>query len=329
MTVRIGSWTTLGLCLAAGILSVPDAAVGQTPAGPVRRPAVQHQQPQRRVTPQLQRRVAPPSQLPPGFPLTQQQVAELDGILNAWERASKAVKTFECNFTCWEYESATVRFADHGEIKYAAPDRAKFKVTHVQKNGNRVPIDPEIEPMRAKHWVCDGKSIFQFVHKAKDPANPNRSVKGILEEFPLPPDQRGTAIQNGPLPFIFGAEAARLKQRYFIRKIRPPVDEHGKPRQGETWLEAYPRWQRDAASFKRVELILRNSDAMPTGMHIYHPGGEQHAAYAFWSIVVNKRGRIFPGSDPFQVSTPPGWKRVVQKAPEQQAVRPPSAGPKR
>ena len=67
-----------------------------------------------------------------------------------------------------------------------------------------------IEPERAEHWICDGKSVFFHDHKTKK-----------LIEYKLPPESQGKAIRNGPLPFLFGAEAARLKQRYYMRVITP------------------------------------------------------------------------------------------------------------
>ena len=144
----------------------------------------------------------------------------------------------------------------------------------------------------------------------------------------MPPELQGTAIQDGPLPFLFGSEAAKMKQRYFIHVIQPPNDSNGKPRQGEIWLEAYPRWKKDAANFKRAEFILRTKDVMPMGLHIYYPGGQQHVAYVFWAIKTNDPLRFFRG-DPFHASVPTGWKKVVDDSATRQAGRPPAAAPKR
>lgn len=304
MRLPVRVWIALGLLWAAfgSPWTGPQRVAGQT------RPAVPRQ-------PQLQRRTAPQAQFPPGFPVTAQQDAYLDQVLQAWEQHAKKVKTFESSFTRWDYDDTfgqpnVPRFTDQGKLKYAAPDRGMLEVTHTEKDGKMVDIEPE----RKEKWICNGKSVFQYEY-AKTPKQ--------LTEYPLPPELLGKAIQNGPLPFMFGAEAARLKQRYFIRVIATPPG-----RTGETWLEAYPRYQRDAADFRRAELILRNQDVMPLGMHIYHPGGKQHAAYWFWNIVVNDPLRFFKG-DPFRASTPLGWKKVVDQPPAQQTARPPSPGQRR
>ena len=37
----------------------------------------------------------------------------------------------------------------------------------------------------------------------------------------MPPELQGKAIVDGPLPFLFGADAQKLKQRYYLRIITP------------------------------------------------------------------------------------------------------------
>ncbi len=312
MTRRISSWMTWAVLAAASLPwagHLPGerwAAMGQA-AGPDQPVASQH--------PRLQRLPGPQPQLPPGFPLTPQRAAYLDQVLQAWEGHSKKVKTFESDFTRWEYDevfgqAGVPKYIDHGKLNYATPDRGMFRVTQTEKDGKTV----DVEPDRAEHWVCNGKSIFQYDH-----------VKRQVKEYKLPPELRGKAIQDGPLPFLFGAEAAKLKQRYFIRVIPAPPG-----RTGETWLEAYPRFQADAANFKRVEIILRNKDVMPIGLHTYLPNGKNHTAYKFWNTKVNAPNpwQLFQ-DDPFRGSTPFGWKKIVEAPPAQQAGRPPATGLRR
>ena len=83
-----------------------------------------------------------------------------------------------------------------------------------------------IEEDRADHWICDGKSVFQYIPKQKK-----------LVEHKLPPDMQGKSIVDGPLPFLFGAEAKKLRQRYWLRIVTPPNIKN------QVWLEAFPRFQ--------------------------------------------------------------------------------------
>lgn len=312
MTLRIGLWTALGLLLAVSLLLGPGVALGQTQprpgSTPAKRPPAGPNQPVVPQYPRLKRLPAPEQPPRAPFRLTPQHEAYLDRVLQVWEQSSQRIETFECGFTRWEYDPVfgppnAPRYVDGGKLKYAAPDRGMFHVTHTEKNEKMVAIEPD----RAEHWICDGNSIYEYNH-----------VKRQLVEHKLPPGLQGKAIADGPLPFLFGAEAKKLKQRYFIRIIQAPAG-----RTGETWLEAYPRFQRDAANFQRAELILANKDVMPLGLHIYLPNGKNHTAYQFHDVVTNDPLRFFKG-DPFRASTPFGWKKIVEEAPTRQVSRVPT-----
>jgi len=254
--IRFGAWTAV--FLAAG------AAVGQTgdwrgsPAGPDR-PA------------------AP-------FQLTPQQKAYLDQVLQAWEQRNAGVKTFECDFTRWQYDPVfgdanKPKYRDDGHLKYAPPDRGRF----------------DIKGERPEKWICNGKSIFEFNYAKKQ-----------LIEYKLPPDMQGRAIADSPLPFLFGAKAGELKRRYFLRIITPAGAK------GQIWLEAHPKFQQDAANFKRAELILIAQGMTPYGLQIYLPNGKNRTAYQFYNIVTNDPLRFFKG-DPFRAVAPPFWKKIVEQ----------------
>ena len=74
---------------------------------------------------------------------------------------------------------------------------------------------------------------------------------------------RGKAIADGPFPFLFGAQAAKIRARYWLRVITPPDT------QGEYWLEAVPKTQVDAANYKKVTIILAQKDYLPRAIQVY------------------------------------------------------------
>jgi len=213
---------------------------------------------------------APPVQQPPQ--LTPEQQAALDQLLAAWETRNAAVRTWSCTFHKWEYNAWSPvdargerqAFAESsGELKYAAPDKGLFRVKEVKQ------WNPETRRLESRgseageHWVCNGESIYEFRHTERQ-----------LRETKLPPDMRGMAISDGPLPFVFGAKAATLKKRYWMRIITPPDV------RDQIWLEALPREQRDAANFSKVELILQR-DLMPFAIQIFKPGGQDRDVFQF------------------------------------------------
>lgn len=205
--------------------------------------------------------------------LSPQQQAALDQLLAAWEARNAAVRTWSCTFHKWEYNAWSptdaggdrLAFAEStGELKYAAPDKGLFRVKESKQ------WSPEASRYEIRggdvgeHWVCNGESIYEFRHNERQ-----------LRETRLPPEMRGKAISDGPLPFVFGAKADTLKKRYWMRLITPPEV------RDQIWLESLPRYQADAANFSKVELILQARDLMPFAIQIYKPGGQDRDVYQF------------------------------------------------
>jgi TIGR03009 family protein len=267
----------------------------------------------------------PPQAVPPQPPaprqppaLAPQEQAALDQLLAAWEARSAAVKTWACTFHKWEYNAWSpaddkgerLAFAEStGELKYGAPDKGLFHVKQ-SKQWNPQTRRYEVRGGEAgEHWVCNGESIFEFRHADRQ-----------LRETKLPPEMRGKAISDGPLPFVFGAKADTLKKRYWMRIITPP----GVPDQ--IWLEALPRFQADAANFSKVELILQARDLMPFAIQIYKPGGQDRDVYQFdpRTSLIDKGLDLF--RDFAKPTTPLGYKYVLEDV--QSAPPPPPAGPR-
>jgi len=137
-----------------------------------------------------------------------------------------------------------------------------------------------------------------------------------VRRYKLPPDLQGKAIADGPLPFVFTTDAKRLKQRYFMRVVTPPdVD-------GQVWIEAYPRYQRDAAEFSKVEVILQSKDMTPYAIQLTEPNKKDRKVYQFQNVVINPRWRLFGGNS-FNGSLPLGWRWLdeTDAQPQRQANR--------
>jgi TIGR03009 family protein len=264
----------------------------------------------------LQPQVLP---LAPPFTLAPAEEANLNQFLKDWEIANNGIKTFKCSFTRLEYDPTIaggnpnqITTESHGELKYAAPDKGMF---HVKELTNYVP-NPKGGPLVAQKgeptewWTCDGSSMFEVKDKPQK----------LVVETPLPPEMRGKAITDGPLPFVFGAKAASLKSRYFMRIITP-----GANAQNEVWLEAFPKQQKDAANFSRVNLILKKADLQPTAIQIFNPGANvQNASRTVIMLedpsINNPWAPLQNLFDDFARPNPIGYKHVL----EQNLVPPPT-----
>jgi TIGR03009 family protein len=260
---------------------------GEEPLDP-RRGAPNNAAANRQTTNQPVAQPMPPQRAP--FVLSPQEQANLDQILAAWEQQSSAIKTYKCDFTRFEYAAAfgqtpapanqppVARTISRGELKYSAPDKGMFKVSAIEVLNPKTGKYERGGPEDLEHWVCDGKSIFEINHKEK-----------TRTERPLPPEMRGAAISDGPLPFVFGAKAATLKQRYWMREVTPAGASD------EVWLQAFPRYQADAANFKYVEVIIGRKDFMPRAIQMYNPafnpkqGNESRTVFAFEKTSYNGR----------------------------------------
>jgi TIGR03009 family protein len=305
------------------------AAHGNPPDA--RYPQPQTRQPNQPVNPQnptLEHRGPQPTQPaappPPPFVLGPAEQAELDRILNLWEQKSRDVKTFDSKFVRWEYDLTLAAVdpnapkgtqpqaisKDQGILKFAAPDKGIYHILYSDKAGKWEPTPPE----KVEHWMCDGNSIFQYDYQQNQ-----------VIECPLAPNLKGKQITEGPLPFLFGAEAKMLRERYWFKTI-PAADP-----QKEVWLDAYPRFQRDAANFSHARVVLNLGDMTPKALQIIQPNGKNYYSYEFFDSVVNDRLRIFQGN-PFQAYTPRGWQKVAgplidPNAPPQPPVQPNRAAP--
>jgi hypothetical protein len=192
-----------------------------------------------------------------------------------------------------------------GKLKYSAPDKGLYL----------------LEGDRPEQWLCDGNSIFQFdyPHPQQDKDRRMTMTKGRVIEHILPPEARGRAIADGPLPFVFGNDALKLKQRFFMRIITPQGVK------GQIWLEAYPRFQQQASQFERVEVILKTDGFLPYAIKIYDTNGKDSVVYQLEDAVVNEKPSFFGGilnrGDWTHVSVPYGWIKEVDQSALQAASR--------
>ncbi len=286
------------------------------------------QQPAQVQTPQVQAGVAP--QPPANFQNSPADQDYLNTLLATWEKKSSAVVNFRCKFARYTYNSFGVppgsvmpehqgKFSEAtGELSYRAPDRGSFEVTQLsvwtpkpRAADATGPIEGSFEVQKdgdgndagGEHWVCDGKSIYEFKQQQKE-----------LVERPIPPEMQGQRIVDGPLPFLFGAEAEKLKARYWFRICREP----SLTNDSQLCIQAMPKYQADAANYKTVLVIfdMKHEYLMPKGIVVYHPDNSRDSySFDLVSAQINRQfGQLFEAifSAP---RTPFGWKKVVVQQP--------------
>jgi TIGR03009 family protein len=273
--------------------TVQNPAMQGAPQGPIQGPPIQGPQIQ---GPPVQ---AAPSQPPaPPFRLSPQEAVALENLLTDWETRNKEIHLLESKFFRWKYDAVFGQAGqappppDEGELKFASPDKAWMHVKTKDSN----------HPDASEQWLCDGRSVFQWDYKEK-----------IVHEWLMPPELQGKGIGDGPLPFVFGIEAQKLKQRYWMHIITPPDV------QNQVWLEAYPKWQPDATNYSKVEVILQivgdTHTLFPYAIQIYSPNGKDRIVYQLQNPIINPRGNFLTelvGGDWTKPSVGFGWTRKVE-----------------
>lgn len=259
---------------------------------------------------------------PEWIPLPPEHEKYLDQVLAYWQESSAKIKRYRSKFTRWEYDAVfgpprdpstgelPAKTQSVGVIKYAAPDKGLFKVDQIlhYTPGKKPGEKPQYLPQAGdpgEHWVCDGKSVFSFDHSQKK-----------LLQTELPPEMQGKSIVDGPLPFMFGAEASKIKQRFWIRVITP------KDATNEYWLEAVPKMRGDAANFKMLHIIIDAGDFLPKAMAMFNRNYDPQTNPSATNFVFEKREvnwnetidkiNIF-AKEFWEPSAPLGYKKVVER----------------
>ncbi len=297
-TPRPSNVPSLGARKPAGAYGRSPVGVGQNPAGSAgstMRPAG-----------------SSPAAAADPFQLTQAERERLIQILDHWEKQSSRVKTYSCRFKRWDYTTHGPKDRKEptsistGLLRYAAPDKGEFHVQTIAeyKPGTEGAQGAYISRRadHEEHWICDGEAVYQL----------NGKEKQLIEEK-LPPEMKGNAIADGPLPFVFGAKREKLLARYWMKQLAPPANNNN-----QFWLDVRPKHREDAANFQRILVILDKEKFLPVGMQIYPPTWDgiknlNRQAYAFSDRDVNdpvQRGREWMGKF-ISPQAPRGWKKVV------------------
>lgn len=291
------SFFTCTLLLASTLAAFGQGTTGQRTTGQrtTGQRVADARQPQRQAP---QENLGPWGQLPP---LVQKHT---DDVLKFWEFHSNKIQRYRCDFKRWEYDQTfhRERFQTYatGKIMYAKPDKGLFEVVELhqgRKVGGKVSYTQQKETELDK-WICDGKTIFAFDHRNKR-----------LSEQPIPENLQGQQIVEGPLPFFFGAKMQQIKARYWVR-VKPEVKD-------KFWIEAFPKSRKDAANFRRIDVIIPDNDQFLPKAIIMHHVGASRTTFEFDNQSFNWKDHPlnplkFFDREFFDPKTPAGWTRVKQ-----------------
>ena len=299
--------------------------------GMAQQPAAYQPQVQPQAQPQIQpqQAVAPPRN---PFVVPPAHQAWLDQVLAKWEADSNQVKNFYCDFKRNQHNingpnpnAVSLYAQEEGKLGYNKPDQGSFEITsslvwnpkaqplpdpNQPAPAQAAPLQGEYKPARdtngqelpGDHWVCSGKNIYQYRAYA--------TPKKQLVVTPIPPQMQGEQIVDGPLPFLFGAKAEKLKARFWFEPAKELCKE------GYIGIHAKPKFAKDAVEYSDVWIALRNEPGkplMPAGLRVLHPNGSwDEYVFDLNGAQVNGMLAGLMNSLFSEPRTPFGWERVVE-----------------
>ncbi len=239
-------------------------------------------------------------------------------VLQDWELATKDIKALYAEHQRFVYDQTfAVEKRGEGKVWYESPDHGRYEVDPSSVKGQvarKLGTDGKpysLQPHEPEKWICTGAEIIKVDDTKKE-----------FERIVIPPEDRGMNMMNGPLPFIIGMKAEQARRRYFLQLL--------KHENGEYWVHAKPRDQRDATLWSDAIVILDEKTYLPRAVQLTDPTGNQTTTHTFKKMDPRTKEFArtgFPawiaGGNPFAFNDK-GYKEVdLGNPPPQNAAAPP------
>ncbi len=248
--------------------------------------------------PTLERRA--PQLVTTVFPqLTPDEQARVDDVLNRWEQASRKHQRITIEFFRFEFKPVFTNMQnvpyhiDQGEADFDSSGKWLWKIKGEIVKGKLV------EGQRAEQMLFDGTSIYEFNYPGQ-----------VVTQYVLDDDMKGEDMVRAMLPFLFGTDVQKLKERYFIRLLDVP-----NLAKDEVCIDASPRFIDEARNYINARMILDMAKMKPTGLMLTLPTGNESYRYQFADVKINPMNPLdlIQRPRPFAFKLPSGWATEVKK----------------
>lgn len=221
--------------------------------------------------------------------------ARMEVLLKAWEERSSQVKELDAAFTrqdkspAWQEESQY-----QGRALLKSPDLAFL---------NFEKLEPEKKTYtHFERIICTGKEVFHYQTASKQ-----------VFIYPLSPEERSRALEEGPLPFLFNMKADKAKLRYKMVLFSE--------KDNYAWIQIFPLEKIDQETFSKVYVQLNTQRFLPDRLIIFAPNGKDTQDYKFSTIKMNSSIAL----NNFEGVLPKGWDVVRNPTAGQQQQPAPGA----
>jgi TIGR03009 family protein len=245
----------------------------------------------------------------------------LEKLLLTWSQKSAMVEKLQGTHHRFVYDTVfnTEKRAE-GVFYYEAPGKGRIdlKPKEIEKGDKSARLDPMGQPFkliadRAERWICDGTQIWQVNDETKQ-----------VDAFPIPKENQGQNIMDGPMPFLFGMPPEKAKMRYSLKLLKED--------QKEAVIEVRPRLQVDAANWQKATVRLDKTLYLPWAVQLIDPTGKTETVYTFGQFKINEeKSKLLmaffgPDPDPFRPKLN-GYNFLVHTPPANGAGAPPNVLP--
>lgn len=238
---------------------------------------------------------------PAHYKLSENDQLKLDEFLAHWENFGKGIKQVSCDVHMMEFDGGVLQqdskkpvAHNWGLFRFKAPNQLLYHIKGEFSYANADSGSDAVwkEGQNELKIVLDGKSLVQYDYENK---------KAVV--YPLAEDEQNLdlTMDNGQFPLFFVAKAETLKNRFYLRLVTPAAK-----RQSEVWIEAFPRYARDAQQFQSIVVILGLKDMQPTYMRKVGVNGKSKTDLKFERVEVNKGRWTIEGT------VDDGWTKEVR-----------------
>ncbi len=236
---------------------------------------------------------------PETYKPTEEELNQLNDFLVRWEEFGKNVKRVSCEVHMREFDSVlqqnSKRPVAHtwGQFRFISPNKLMYHIRGEFVYSDEKPEGEWKEGQNEWMIVLNSKEFIQYDYKNK---------KVVV--FPIASEEQDMdlTMDNGQFPLFFVAKADSLKDRFYMRIITP-----ANKQKDEVWIEAFPRYARDAQQFRSITVILGLKDLQPTYMRRLGVNGKSRTDLTFKNVSVNK------GLWKIEGTVEPGWTKEVRE----------------
>lgn len=235
---------------------------------------------------------------PANYKPSQEELAKLDEFLARWEEHGKNIKRVACEVHMREFDSVLQQNSKRplvhtfGDFRFITPNKLAYHIAGEFEYSDAKPEGEWKKGQNEFQIVLDGKAFYQYDYKNK---------KVVVNPIAEDEQDIDLTMDNGQFPLFFVAKAETLKSRFYLRIVTPETKQ-----KSEVWIEAFPKFTRDAQQFKSITVILSLKDLQPSYMRKIGVNGKTRTDLTFIKVSINKGIWSVDGS------VPAGWEKDVR-----------------